>query len=95
MIDLRAPLKGLIAATLACYVTSFPVAAQALSDDADDLLDLLASEADPAEAGRLAEEVLERWSHSGSPAVDLLLRRGEDAMRDEDWPSRPLPTSPR
>ena len=84
MIDLAAPLKGMIVTTLCCYVTF--AGAQELPEDPDVLLDMLAAEAEPAEAGRLAQEVLERWSHSGSAAMDLLLRRGEDAMRAEDWP---------
>ncbi|UWQ19593.1 hypothetical protein K3551_15110 [Jannaschia sp. M317] len=49
-------------------------------------LGTLTSEADAAEAQRLANEVMERWSHSGSPAMDLLLVRGQEAIADQDWP---------
>ena len=86
MIDLPAPLKGIVAVILIGAATSLPAWGQALSEDADALLDQLASEADPGEAGRLAGEIEERWSHSGSAAMDLLLRRGQSAMAAEDWP---------
>ncbi len=45
----------------------------------DDLFDRLA-EADAAEAGQIQGQIQSAWSRSGSPAMDLLLRRGEDAM---------------
>jgi len=48
--------------------------------------DLLAQLADPElETWKPVEEALiERWSQSGSPAMDLLLARGREAMRNED-----------
>lgn len=57
-----------------------------LPDDPDALLDMLAAEADPVEAGRLAREIEERWSHSGSDAIDLLLVRGRAAIEAGDLP---------
>jgi tetratricopeptide (TPR) repeat protein len=67
-----------------------PIARPGLSanreDDLDELLTALAAEADPVEAGRLAQEVAERWSISGSAAMDVLLTRGRAAVEDEDWP---------
>lgn len=36
--------------------------------------------ADAAEAGRIETEIWIEWSKSGSPAMDLLLQRGKDAM---------------
>lgn len=57
---------------------------EVLSEDVDDLLDLLAQEEDPVEAARLAREVEERWSHSGSASMDLLLRRGKDALEAQE-----------
>lgn len=84
MASLRACLKGLTGSILAINVT-FSAAAQEIASDADALLDLLAAEADPGEADRLADEVLERWSHTGSPALDLLMRRADEAMLAEDW----------
>ena len=99
MIDPRVTLKAL-AVGLACYAASpAPAAAQrahrdlpadpadaGIAADAETLLEELAAEADPTEAGRLADEVLERWSHSGSASMDLLLRRGQDAIDTGDLP---------
>nr|WP_240335557.1 tetratricopeptide repeat protein [Pseudotabrizicola algicola] len=45
----------------------------------DDLFDRLKS-ADPRAASRLEREIWNEWSKSGSPAMDLLLQRGRDAM---------------
>lgn len=86
----RRALKGLATVIFAASVT-FPggfsgAMAQELPDDVEAVLDMLAAEVDPGEAGRLADEVLERWSHSGSPTLDRLMRRGEDAMLAEAWP---------
>ena len=67
---------------LACAATAFlwaagPAAAQ--SPELDDLHARLA-EAEPAEAEGLRRQIQARWSKSGSAAMDLLLRRGEDAL---------------
>ncbi len=51
--------------------------------DLDRLFDELA-EATPEEAGRLEGQINTVWSRSGSAAMDLLLRRGEDALEDGD-----------
>jgi tetratricopeptide (TPR) repeat protein len=45
----------------------------------DGLFDRLKT-ANPAEAGRIESEIWIEWSKSGSPALDLLLQRGRDAM---------------
>ncbi|KIT16176.1 tetratricopeptide repeat protein [Jannaschia aquimarina] len=98
MIDPCVTLKAAFVA-LACSYATFSAAQEAesapvdipsdapdvLSEDPQVLLDMLASEADPAEADRLANEVLERWSRSGSPTIDVLMRRAADAMSREDW----------
>ncbi|MEM1352185.1 MAG: tetratricopeptide repeat protein, partial [Pseudomonadota bacterium] len=49
--------------------------------------DLLAqlAEADEAEANRLDRELTLIWSRSGSPSMDLLLKRGREALEDEDY----------
>ena len=86
MVDLRVTLKGLIFAYAAGYATFSQ--AQALDGDVDVLLDRLSTltvEHDAAEAGRLAREIQERWTHSGSAAGDLLLRRGMDAIAAEEY----------
>ncbi len=51
--------------------------------DLDRLFDELA-EATPEEAGRLEGQINTVWSRSGSASMDLLLRRGEDALEDGD-----------
>ena len=86
MIDLRVALKALSVALL-CSVAA-PASAQVLDDDPDVLLDrlgTLTAEADAVEAGRLAAEVLERWTHSGSATADLLLTRGRGAIELGDF----------
>jgi tetratricopeptide (TPR) repeat protein len=45
----------------------------------DGLFDRLKT-ADVAESGRIETEIWIEWSKSGSPALDLLLQRGRDAM---------------
>ena len=45
----------------------------------DDLFNRLQS-AETGEAGRIEQEIWIEWSKSGSPALDLLLQRGRDAM---------------
>lgn len=102
MIDLRVTLKALSVLTLGCYATFVAAqegeeqmlsdlqgaltAPEPLSADPDVLLDQLAVEADPIEAGRLANEIIERWSHSGSDSMDLLMRRADEAVNDGDYP---------
>ena len=56
-----------------------------VAQDADALLDRLGNAQDAAEAKRLEAQVLNAWSKSGSPAMDLLRRRGEDALERQDW----------
>lgn len=50
----------------------------------DTLYDRLGS-ADEKEAERLSDEIVERWSTSGSDALDLLLLRGRRAMLTQDY----------
>jgi tetratricopeptide (TPR) repeat protein len=60
------------------FLTCLPAVAQ----DATKLDDLFARllTADEGEAGRIETEIWIEWSKSGSPAMDLLLQRGKDAM---------------
>jgi tetratricopeptide (TPR) repeat protein len=41
-------------------------------------------EVEPKEARRLAREIEHEWSKSGSPAMDLLLKRGREALGEGD-----------
>lgn len=62
---------------------STPVWAQSANDS--DQLDLLFEqlrEAPPEDAARLEGQIVALWGRSGSAAMDLLLRRGEDAIED-------------
>lgn len=47
------------------------------------MLDALRS-AEPAEATRLSREIERLWSQSGSTSLDMLLRRGRDALENEE-----------
>ena len=87
MIDLRVTFNTCVLALGLAYATSLP--AQEIARDADTLLNrlgTLTSEADAVEAQRLADEILERWTHSGSAAMDLLLTRGREAIEADDLP---------
>lgn len=57
----------------------------AAAEDADDLLDRLSRAEDATAAARLEAQVMDAWSQSGSPSMDLLLRRGQKALEVRDW----------
>lgn len=68
--------KNAVTALIAACVLCGP----ALSADSDaSLLDQLRA-ADPVEAKRIERQIRMDWSRSGSPTMDLLLKRGRDAM---------------
>ena len=73
-----------VAALLVLFALSGAVWAQ--SANLDKLFDDLKS-ADAAQAQRIEREILNEWSKSGSPAMDLLLRRGQEAMAAGDFPA--------
>lgn len=94
MMDPRATLKVLTVVVACGYVTF--AAAQDNTTPGGEVLDAdpqvllnrlgtLTGEGDAVEASRLAREILERWTHSGSATMDLLLRRGTDAIEDGDF----------
>lgn len=78
-------LNRIVAALLPLFLTCAAAAAQD-SAKLDGLFERLKT-ADAAEAGRIETEIQIEWSKSGSPAEDLLLQRGKDAMDLGDYPA--------
>lgn len=74
--------KSRTALALTLVTFSLPVAAQ--TERAADLLAELAEAQSPEIADRLERELMGEWSKSGSPAMDLLLKRGRDALEVND-----------
>lgn len=74
-----------VVAALLPFLLAFP----ALAQEAAKLDDLFArlKDADEGAAGRIEREIWAEWSKSGSPAMDLLLKRGRDAMQAGDLPA--------
>lgn len=66
-----------------------PTQAAAPADDAARLDALFAELAQPGREDweRIETEINRIWSRSGSPSMDLLLRRGNEAMQAEDLPA--------
>lgn len=81
MIILHRNLYPIVTAFLIWVGNSLPLAAQG---DVPNLLEELKS-ADPARAAQIVREVERAWELSGSTSVDMLLRRGREAMEEEDW----------
>jgi len=71
-----------VAALLPFFVWCQPAAAQTAK--LDELFAEL-SEADARRAARIEREIWAEWSKSGSPAMDLLLQRGRDALAEGDY----------
>ncbi|MGV8984965.1 MAG: tetratricopeptide repeat protein [Cypionkella sp.] len=78
---LRPLANGILAAVLLFVAGIFPVFADAKR--LDDLFQQLHSATDE-EAGAIAQNIWLEWSKSGSASMDLLLRRGEEAMAAGD-----------
>ena len=72
------PLFKRIAAAL-CLAVGFSLPVAADQTRIDDLLAQL-REAEGIQAARIAVEIQNEWSKSGSPTLDLLLRRADDAL---------------
>lgn len=78
-------LNRAVTACLACWLGLAPMAvsAEPAPAESQQLNDL---KSDDYSTWREAESNLIReWSNSGSPAMDLLLQRGEDAMKQGDY----------
>jgi tetratricopeptide (TPR) repeat protein len=67
---------------MATAIVSPPASAQ---DEAAALLGELAQAPDASVAERLERQIVNAWSKSGSPAMDVLLSRGRAALAVEDW----------
>lgn len=74
-------LNHVVAALVALFCLSIPLAAQ--TPAVETLLEDLKT-ADEGQAQRIEREIWNEWSKSGSPAMDLLLQRGRDAMEAGD-----------
>lgn len=77
--------KSIVAALLVGVWISTPLAAQTSADN--ERLNLLFEqllEAEPGDAERIQGQIDSELSKSGSAAMDLLLRRGEDALESGD-----------
>jgi tetratricopeptide (TPR) repeat protein len=74
---------------LATAVLALWLAAPALAQDEAKLDTLFAELARPGNEDweRVETEITRIWSKSGSPAMDLLLKRGQDALEAEDYPT--------
>ena len=67
----------IVAAFVLVFLACAPAVAQ--TDKLDELFARLKS-ADVTESSRISQEIWIEWSKSGSPAMDLLLERGRNAM---------------
>ena len=78
----RINLKPVVAASMAALFLALPVSAGPAEMDA--LFERLKN-ADAVDAARIEREIELEWAKSGSPAMDLLLKRGRDALEEEDY----------
>ena len=81
----------IVKVSLACAVTALfllapfaPSSAQTSEPDVDALLERLATPG-LAEWQSIENQIFRIWSQSGSPAMDLLLKRGRDAMEAQNF----------
>ena len=72
--------------TVAAFLLLLMTCAMTLAQDSEKLDDLFRrlQAAGAGEAGRIETEIWIEWSKSGSPALDLLLQRGRDALEIGD-----------
>jgi len=77
-------LKPIATAFVLAVMYSMPLSAQ--TAELDQLFQDL-SQADDQSWQRIERDIWSEWSKSGSPAMDLLLSRGRQAMEQGDWES--------
>ena len=84
-IQTMAKLNNIFNSTVTAFLLAicFCGSAAAQSDVLDRLFDELA-EAPPENVDRIEGQIQTAWDKSGSPAMDLLLRRGKEAMDEGD-----------
>jgi tetratricopeptide (TPR) repeat protein len=70
--------KSIVAAVVTVVMFSVPSARA--QDGVSGLLERLQAAENETEAQRLEGQIIAEWSKSGSPAMDLLLKRGRDAL---------------
>jgi len=78
--------KPIVAALLATVMISLPFEGFSGENLLDGLFDRLFS-AEAVESKRISREIRLEWSKSGSATMDLLLKRGRDALEIEDFPA--------
>lgn len=83
---IRHHFKRSVAAILAIVTFSLPFAmpSEIRAAEAEELLQQL-RDADPGDAARIERDIAREWSKSGSAAMDLLLKRGKDALDIKDF----------
>lgn len=77
---IRTLVQSIVAAVFVTVGFSVPAAAD---PGTDELLRSLQT-ATPEEAGRIDRQIMAAWSRSGSASMDLLLRRGREALEEDD-----------
>ncbi len=77
------PLNSVVTA-LFLSLAGLPASAQVQADQIDTLLERLATP-ELAEWESIERQIARIWSQSGSPAMDLLLKRGRDAMEAQEF----------
>ena len=82
MVRVTHPFKCIVAALAVAVGFSIP-AGPLGAETLDEMFAALAM-ADPAEAGRIEERIVDQWSRSGSASMDLLLQRGSTALEEGD-----------
>lgn len=70
--------------TAVAALVALSLAGAAAAQDMDALFDQL-SQPDNAGWRRVERQIMNEWSKSGSAAMDLLLQRGRDAIREADY----------